>query len=46
MKQTEFIQLLREMPIFGKLKKKDKRLLFGQYLTVLEEWYRKVEEQL
>ena len=46
MKQTEFIQLLRQMPLYGELKVLDPRLKVGQYFTVLKEWYQKVEEQL
>ncbi|MBA7530983.1 hypothetical protein ES705_23194 [subsurface metagenome] len=46
MNQMEFIQLLRQMPIYGDLKVQDPRLKVGQYFTVLKEWYVKVEEQL
>jgi len=46
LKQTEFIQLLKQMPIYGVLRVHDPRLTFGQYLSVLKEWYLKVEEQL
>ena len=46
MNQTEFIQLLREMPLYGESKAPDKRLKVGQYFTVLKEWYAKVEVQL
>ena len=28
-----------KMPIYGKLRELDKRLTFGQYLTVLKEWW-------
>ena len=30
-----------KMPIFGQLREIDKRLTFGQYLTVLKEWFDK-----
>lgn len=46
MNQMEFIQLLRQMPIYGELRAMDPRLKVGQYFTVLHEWYAKVEEQL
>ncbi|GAI62625.1 unnamed protein product [marine sediment metagenome] len=46
MNQKEFIQLLRQMPLYGEMKAQNPLLKIGQYFTVLKEWYQKVEEQL
>lgn len=35
-----------KMPIYGQLRELDKRLTFGNYLTVLKEWWDKTERLL
>lgn len=37
---------LETMPIFGKMRKNDPRLTFGQYLTILKEWHDSIKEEL
>ena len=35
---------LETMPIFGEMRKRDKRLTFRQYLTVLAEWHSNIKK--
>lgn len=39
------LSVIDEMPLYGKLRKRDKRLTFGQYLTVLKEWFDAVQSE-
>jgi len=40
-----FLEQFEKMPLFGKLREHDKRLTFGQYLTVLKEWWEKTKAE-
>lgn len=40
-----FREQFEKMPIYGEMREQDKRLKFGQYLTVLKEWWDKTKEQ-
>ena len=38
-------EIIEDMPIYGELRKKNKLLTFGQYLTVLKTWFDKLRKE-
>jgi len=38
-------KVIEAMPIYGKLRKQNKLLKFGQYLTVLKLWFEKLRKE-